>query len=598
MRIIGLLQKVARWRREHDYLIMTGLLLASVIIAAGYRGVVFREMFTYDDQLPIYVSIASHMTEHPGSYNRTEAHLMKENPEDYVYSAGGSKYRADSPMSSEIGWGLALRVILKNGIKGFEEVARFIGRYQIMLDLIVVIILFFVGRKMFGNLGGFVTAVLYALFRMPMVMMSEVKYYYWTIPISAVSLMFWVLIYGGMSRNAKKHWLYVSLFLYGVFMGFATAIRVYFLLLPLFLVPFMLAKERSFKKVVLLFMIIMLGQSVFVIPQMINNKIHFRKFAVTVRGHWHLFLQGVGLYPDNPWGIKDSGEVNLNVWGKAQGAPDLFQSISRSEKWYRKRYFEMVAERPDIFIRNFSKHLKNGFSYVHPHNYHFYGVTDNLDTEVRSMITLLPSDHYLTGVVRTGDPRSSPVPGLTAFYLVKGPITDKHDEPWLISALFRDASGGGEAVSIPSKAPPSVVTSPHDYTSVKLTSREQPVFPSRIELFPWFFISASILLLLLDRKRFWVLMAILLQGLYLLLVVVSWFANYTPFMAGYIPVYIVLLAVSIMVYVKLGLAIMEGGLIWVISRERIGRYPGMVTRCFRGEISLLDNGGSYPGVSK
>jgi len=395
MSIIRLLERTLRWKREHAYLILVGSLLVPLIIASGYRGIVFNEMFVYDDQLPIYVNMASHMMNDPGSYSDQELRLMKENPDDYVYRSKRSKYRPESPMSSEIGWAVVLRLMLKDGTKGLDRVALFIGRYQVMLDLVVLIILFFVGRKICGNLGGFIAAMLYALFRMPMAMMSEVKYYYWTIPISAISLMFWVLVYHRENANVKQGWQYLSFFLYGVFAGFATVIRVYFLFLPLFMIPFMIVRERSAKKAALLLVMIILGQSVLVVPQMINNKVHFDKFAVTVRGHWHLFLQGVGLYPDNPWGIKDSGEVNLNIWGKAQGAPDLFEDIEKPEKWYRRRYFEMVRERPDIFIGNFTNHFKNGFSYIHPSNYHFYGLTNNLDSEVRSMVKVFPGDHYL-----------------------------------------------------------------------------------------------------------------------------------------------------------------------------------------------------------
>jgi hypothetical protein len=66
-----------------------------------------------------------------------------------------------------------------------------------------------------------------------------------------------------------------------------------------------------------------------------------------------------------------------------------------------------------------------------------------------------------------------------------------------------------------------------------------------IMFFPFLLLSSLLFLYVLARDRFWMTVAVLAQGVYLLVVVVTWFSNYTPFIAGYIPVFVVLLSISI-----------------------------------------------------
>ncbi len=467
------------------------VLVLSLIVGAGYRSIIIKERFSYDDGLGAYVSMASNFTRAPGKYSNDEYAFIKNKPDEYIYTVGKSKFEPMSPMSSEIGWSVILSLILKEGTKGLNNIALFIVRYQLMVELLIIIFLFWIGKRIAGVAGALLVPLLYAIFKMPMVMMSEAKYYYWTIPFSILSLVFWTVIYRPEDNNIKVYWKYLSFFLYGILIGFATSLRVYFLFLPLFMAPFMFIREKAIKKGIILLMIMLLGQSVFLVPQIFYNKKHFGKFAITTRGHWHLFVQAVGLYPNNPWGIKDSGEINLNEWAKARGAPDMFENIENSEKWYKRQYYKMFKEHPEIFIGNFLKHFKNGFTTIHPHDFYFFGFS-----------------------------------------------SDKNSDMDLIGNIF-----------------------------------------------PWMVLSSLFLLFVLSRNQFWMIIAALLQGLYLLLVVVTWFANYTPFMAGYIPVYILLLAVSIAVHMKLLVALMEGGVRCWLNGSGLRDYRAMVVESYREDWS-------------
>ncbi len=111
--------------------------------------------------------------------------FTREKPDEYIYTVGKSKFEPKSPSNSEIGWGLILHLILKDGIKGLPNIALSVARYQLMMELSIILLLFWAGKRFAGAAGALLAPFLYSTFKIPMVMMSEVSYYYWTIPFSA-----------------------------------------------------------------------------------------------------------------------------------------------------------------------------------------------------------------------------------------------------------------------------------------------------------------------------------------------------------------------------------------------------------------------------
>ncbi|MBF0481209.1 MAG: hypothetical protein HQK81_06425 [Desulfovibrionaceae bacterium] len=361
--------------RNHKTVLTCALLLCCVIIGGGYRSQILLSDFQYaKEAVGQNFSMASVYFTNPGLFSPDEFSDTRTDPETYIYQRGGNpKYLYDTPNSSEIGWALILRLILPDSVRGVENVAKHVARWQFIADLSVVILLFLSGLRIAGLLGAFMAGISYAIFKMPMEMSSDIGYYYWTIPFSALSIFFFSCIYRKdlLTTRAKK---YFAFFLYGIIIGFAAFVRLYFVFLPIFISPLLLLYERSFKKCILLLLVIALGQSLFIVPEMLYNKINFGKFAFSTRGKWHLFLQGVGLYK-NPWGIPDSGEVNLNIWAMAQGAPNIRTDLEGAEKWYRGKYFQMVKERPDIFISHFLSNFAAGLT-VSDTNFEFLGLIE------------------------------------------------------------------------------------------------------------------------------------------------------------------------------------------------------------------------------
>ena len=473
-------------------------LIISLVIGAGYRSIVLKDKFTYEKEaLGWIVSMASNYGRAPGKYSQKECEFIREHPDEYVYTVGKSKFKPRSSIRSEIGWPLILHLILEDGIKGLDNIALFIARYQLMVELFVVVLLFWAGKGVAGGAGACLAAFLYGIFKIPMVLMSDVYYYYWTIPFSALSLLFWTVVYRPEDNRIKIRWKYLSFFLYGVLIGFASFVRLYFMFLPLFMAPLVIVRERAIKKGLVLLMIMLLGQSVFLVPQTLYNKEHFGKFALTTRGHWHLVLQGVGLYPTNPWGIPDSGEINLNLWAVERGCPDMFSPSSdgrepteASEEWLKREYFKMVREHPEFFMEKFYRHLKEGLT-VSTANFQFFGLID----------------------------------APTGFYQVN-------------------------------------------------------------KFFPWLVLSALCILFIVSREQFWIGVAVSLQGLYLLLAVVTWFANYPPFIASYIPVFILLLAMAVAVHIKVLIALVEGSIRCWVNDKGIRSLPKMVIDCYCEDWSV------------
>ena len=465
--------------------ILLMVLILSVIIGAGYRSIVLKDRFVYEKQsFEWIISMASNYGRAPGKYSWEEARFIREHPDEYVYTVGKSKFKPKSKMRSEIGWPLILHLILKDGIKGLDNIALFIARYQLMVELFVIVLLFWAGKGVAGGAGACLAAFLYGTFKIPMVLMSDAYYYYWTIPFSALSLLFWTVVYRPGDDRIKIHWKYLSFFLYGVLIGFASFVRLYFTFLPLFMAPLLFVRERAIKKGLVLLAIILLGQSVFMVPQVLYNGKHFGEYALTTRGHWHLFLQGVGFYP-NPWGIPDPKDITMDEWAKARGNPNMFKDTDASEEWFKKQYLKMFREHPEIFIGNFLKHLKGGLT-VSTTDFQFFGLVD--------------------------EP--------TGFYLVN-------------------------------------------------------------KFFPWLALSALCILFIVSRSQFWIGVAVSLQGLYLLLVVVTWFGNYTPFIASYIPVFILLLAMAVAVHIKVLIALIEGSIRCWVNDNGIRSLPKTVVDCYR-----------------
>ncbi|MEA3346552.1 MAG: hypothetical protein U9Q21_00490, partial [Candidatus Auribacterota bacterium] len=279
----------------------------SLIIGAGYRAVDIKKNFGINGGFEFYVEMASHFWTDPGGYNFEEGLKIIENPDDYVFTRH-PKEPATTSFENEKGWEFILSLIFTEGTKGIQNLAMTVIRYQMMLDLLVVVLLFFAGRSIIGPLGGSFAAILYALFKPSIIMMSWVSYYYWAIPFSALSLLFWTTIYKPEKRTYSLKILFLLFFLYGMMIGFAVSVRLSFLFLPLFLSPLIFFRERNLKRGLILMLAMMIGQGVLLVPQVLITHKYYGRYTLSVRGKWHHVIQGLGSYP-NPFGIKDSADL-------------------------------------------------------------------------------------------------------------------------------------------------------------------------------------------------------------------------------------------------------------------------------------------------
>ena len=144
--------------------LLFGILLLSLVIGASYRIIDVEENFSVTNGFEFFVNMASHFWTQPGGYNFEDSLKMKEKPDDYIFSRN-TKEPATGSFENEKGWAFILSLIFKEGTKGIQNLAVTVVRYQLMLDLFVVVLLFWAGRSIAGPLGGGLAAILYALFK-------------------------------------------------------------------------------------------------------------------------------------------------------------------------------------------------------------------------------------------------------------------------------------------------------------------------------------------------------------------------------------------------------------------------------------------------
>ncbi len=340
-----------------------GLLLLFLIIGSSLRTVEIKNSFGINSGFELYLNTASHFWTDPGGYNHGHAQEQVKHPEDYVFT----RHPTDSvtgAIESEKGWAFILSLIIPEGTRGLHNIENIVVAYQFTIDMIVLVCLFFVGKALGGPLGGTFTALAYALFRPAMSHMSWVSYYYWAYLFSAVSLLFWTVIYRPEVRTSSLKRVAIWFFLYGCFMGVATFVRLVFLLVPLVISPLVYFREKSIKRASIFLIFMLLGQGLFLIPQLLITKKYFDEYSLSTRAKWMTVLFGVGMYP-NPFDIRDSGEISLNEWSIERGGPDLNKVGEKQwDVFMKSKALQFIIERPDIFWINFKRNFISGIESI------------------------------------------------------------------------------------------------------------------------------------------------------------------------------------------------------------------------------------------
>ncbi|MBF0480613.1 MAG: hypothetical protein HQK82_02940 [Desulfovibrionaceae bacterium] len=339
------------------------VLVLATVLATGLRSEHAVKDFEVTNGFGVFVEMASHFREQPGGYSFDKYLDIMKNPSGYVFSTSPG-YKATASFENEKGWAYILSLIIPEKTVGLETIARIAGRLQILIELLVVAALFLCGRVLGGPWTGALTALLYALFIPAINMSTWVVYYYWSIPFSMLSLLFWVAVYLPAKGYRSLHVKSGLFFLYGLAMGFATFVRLVFFPLALVMTPFIFLKERKTVASLLLIGCMALGQAIVVLPQMEITKTWYGKYKLSNRGFWHGVISGLGFYP-NPFGIHDTADLTMIDWAIAKGGPNFNQrgvTMGYFDSFMKKKSIELFKERPDIFLRNFVFNLERGFA--------------------------------------------------------------------------------------------------------------------------------------------------------------------------------------------------------------------------------------------
>jgi hypothetical protein len=346
-----------------------GFLFLALMIGGLHRIIEVKENFGVQNGTEVFYEMASHFRHEPGGYNFNKYLEMCSNPDEYVYTRKPN-YSATGSFENEKGWAFILSLILPEGTKGVSALNSVVVRYQLIIDLLVLVLLYFSGSGVAGRWGGALTAMLYAIFVPSIVMSGWVSYYYWAIPFSAVSLLFWTRGYLTTRRFQISMALFFS---YGVLMGFATSVRLTFLLLPVAMSPLVFLRGKNIKKSMLLVLMMLLGQALCLIPQVLITHKWYNEYALTTRDMWHQVIMGAGSYP-NPFGITGTGDRSAVEWAKKQGGPELNEvGIKAYDQFQKGQAINLFKERPDLFIRNFGINLFLGLTMTPHHIVRHYG---------------------------------------------------------------------------------------------------------------------------------------------------------------------------------------------------------------------------------
>src|SRR3972149_3850987 len=90
----------------------------------------------------VFLSMASNFQKTLGLYSPEEALYIQNNPDEYVYTNGKSDYEPTGTIQNEIGWAFILSLILKEGTKGVNNLVLVVLRYQAILEISIIILLF------------------------------------------------------------------------------------------------------------------------------------------------------------------------------------------------------------------------------------------------------------------------------------------------------------------------------------------------------------------------------------------------------------------------------------------------------------------------
>lgn len=347
---IGIYYRISAMK--HDIRIRNGfemsVSMASYLFknpAAYKEGTLVKSEYSYYDSFPL---------QEYGKYtNNADKFTFLRNPSIDNYSRQNM-----AKSRSELGWAFILRYVLPDKITGSVNMVRHIVKFNFLIELVIIILLFFIGKRVAGILGAVSVSLLYALFMTAVHMMCYITYYYWAIPFSVFNLFFWIVIYRQPPYPQYFKKKLILFFSYGVVMGFGAATRMVLLFLPLFLSPFILLKERRIKVTVVLVAAMLAGQLLLLLPQMFVNKEQFGRFALSTRETWHQFFMGIGSR-QNPLGIENSGDFAAFDYIKRTTGVDYFKDgIDAYNNASQKQALKIIKENPKLLIHNAIENIK------------------------------------------------------------------------------------------------------------------------------------------------------------------------------------------------------------------------------------------------
>jgi 4-amino-4-deoxy-L-arabinose transferase-like glycosyltransferase len=272
-----------------------------------------------------------------------QAHQLID-PEDFA----APKNEQLTPLyNDEGGYGFLLAAIWKvTGAKRWW----YIRVLQLILDVLMCLLVYATGKKVFGERTGLLAALLYACFIPGIELVVRPHRDIW------VTFLFITTVYqlASLNENRNALWRILSI---GIATGIVAWMRSTVLLFVILLIPiFLITRQRN--EALRFSLLLFAGFVLTFSPLIVRNYVVFDKFMATRGAFWHSFWAGVGQTP-NPYNVRDDDETIVrfaqSIDSTARLDTDHYEQVLKREamKLLQEHflwYAGSVAKRAVVFV--------------------------------------------------------------------------------------------------------------------------------------------------------------------------------------------------------------------------------------------------------
>lgn len=259
-------------------------------------------------------------------------------------------------------WGYSLVVAGSWLVPGAPRNLWVVLGVQLLVDAVCLVLLCFVGARLFSAWAGAGAALFYALHPTLGSLSTTPYYYYWAVPPVIVVLLVWSFFAREKADGPAWRWAALVV-LMGLVVGVGALVRgTTGTLAAALLVAIVLWSGLRWRTLVL---VGCLGVATLlplvpnaVVKYRLHGQVQFRAKEI----FWHTILCGVGNW-DNPWGLEWQDEVAFERIRAKYGVAYSLDNARAYDAACHEEVRGLMAENPGIFVRNFWRNFAFGMKF-------------------------------------------------------------------------------------------------------------------------------------------------------------------------------------------------------------------------------------------